>query len=432
MVGVPTTDSRSSPEAPARLWQMPQPATDDRMVAGVAAGIADELGLDPMVVRVAFAVLAVAGGWGVVLYLGAWLAMWAWPGERPSAPRPPKALSRTHRLVGFALVVFGLVLLARAFGGAFVPGLVWPVALFGAGVVLAHEQGVELTGRAGGAFPLRAVAGALVLLAGVVLAISLNFDLAAARDTFLVVGVVVAGLGLVLAPWVSALVGDLADERRARIRAAEREQVATHLHDSVLQTLSLIQRRADDPAIVGLARRQERELRSWLYGRGDTTPHGGFRAAIEGAMAEVEELHTVPVEVVVVGDRPLDEAHAGLVAAAREAATNAANHAGVDRVDVFAETGDGRTEVFVRDTGVGFDPTAIGDDRRGIADSIRGRVERLGGTVVIDTAIGAGTEVEFVLPWNGRHAVAEDAGGSGAGGSRDADEPGDSVPNEEW
>jgi signal transduction histidine kinase len=234
------------------------------------------------------------------------------------------------------------------------------------------------------------------------LAVSLNFDLSTARDTLLVTAVVIAGIGLVMGPWVIGLINDLTEERRARIRSEERTEVAAHLHDSVLQTLSLIQRRAVDPRVVTLARKQERELRSWLYGRSGIDTSSSLRDRLEQEMAEIEDLHEVPIEVVVVGDTPLNDDLSALVAAAREAAANAAVHSGASTVDVFAEIGADSVEVFVRDTGVGFDPDAVPDDRRGLADSIIGRVEHVGGTATVHSSPGEGTEVELQMRRSGR------------------------------
>ncbi len=191
----------------------------------------------------------------------------------------------------------------------------------------------------------------------------------------------------------------LVEERAERRRADERAETAAHLHDSVLQTLALLQRRSADPTeVVALARRQERELRDWLAGPADARTAGGFAEAVRGAAAEVERDHRVRVEVVVVGDRPQDETGTALVAAAREALVNAARHAGVASVSLYAEAGPDAAAVFVRDRGRGFDPAAVPADRRGLAESVRGRIERAGGTARIRSAPGAGTEVELVVP----------------------------------
>ena len=174
--------------------------------------------------------------------------------------------------------------------------------------------------------------------------------------------------------------------------------MAAHLHDSVLQTLAMMQRRAGDPAeVAALARRQERELRAWLAGRPAPGQSTRLAGALEAAAAEVEESHGVPVEVVVVGDRELDRGHEAVVAAAREAMTNAAKFGGGSPVDVYAESADSRTQVFVRDRGPGFDVDAVPADRRGVRESIVGRMERHGGRARVTSAPGAGTEVEIVL-----------------------------------
>jgi len=199
----------------------------------------------------------------------------------------------------------------------------------------------------------------------------------------------------------------LVDERRRRIRADERAVISSHLHDSVLQTLALIQKRSDDPAsVAALARRQERELRQWLYGR-PPEQGGTLRLALEEAAAEVEDQYGVAVENVVVGDEPLDEGLAAVVAATREAMVNAAKFSGDSLVAVFAEVSPDSIEVFVRDRGVGFDLEAVPDDRRGLADSIIGRIQRLGGTAEVRTAPGEGTEVRLQLARSPRTANGE-------------------------
>jgi signal transduction histidine kinase len=191
----------------------------------------------------------------------------------------------------------------------------------------------------------------------------------------------------------------LRDEERARIRDQERNHMAAHLHDSVLQTLALMQRAAADPRrMVMLARRQERELRSWLY---DTTPSseaGSLAARAEGMAAEVELDHGMPVDLVVVGDVTVTPAVDALLLAVREATVNAANHSQADLVSVYVEVESETITAFVRDKGVGFDPSGIDGDRRGIAMSIRDRIERVGGKATLETSADAGTEWELVVP----------------------------------
>jgi signal transduction histidine kinase len=210
-------------------------------------------------------------------------------------------------------------------------------------------------------------------------------------------------LGVIFAPWIVRLVRSLASERAQRIRSQERAEMAAHLHDSVLQTLAMVQRRAGEPQdVAALARRQERELRAWLAGRPSPGQAAGLAPALEAAAAEVEERHGVPVEVVAVGDRPLDDGAEAVVAAAREAMTNAAKFGGGSPVDVYAESSSERLQVFVRDRGPGFDPTAVPADRRGVRESIVGRMARHGGRATITSAPGAGTEVELVIERDGR------------------------------
>ena len=204
-------------------------------------------------------------------------------------------------------------------------------------------------------------------------------------------------LGVIFAPWVLRLVRSLTEERSERIRSQERAEVAAHLHDSVLQTLALVQRSDDPQQVAALARRQERELRAWLAGRPAPGQAARLAPALEAAAAEVEENHGVPVEVVVVGDRELDPAVEAVVAAAREAMTNAAKFGGGSTVDVYAECTPAALQVFVRDRGPGFDPAAVPADRRGVRESIVGRMERHGGRARITSSPAGGTEVELVL-----------------------------------
>ena len=213
---------------------------------------------------------------------------------------------------------------------------------------------------------------------------------------------VVIGVALVVGPGVSRLVHALVAERRERIRADERAEVAAHLHDSVLQTLALVQRRADDPReVVRLARMQERELRAWLLS-GDTpaasaTATSSLGAALEEIAAAIETEHGVPVEVVRVRDCGIDGTEP-LLAAAREAILNAARHSGAATVSVYLEVEPDQATIFVRDRGKGFDPESVPADRGGISHSIVGRMTRAGGRAAVRSTASEGTEVELVLP----------------------------------
>ena len=394
---------------------MPWRRDPDRgLVAGVAAGIAGRLGIDPIIVRVAFAAASLAGGAGLAAYLLAWALMPAEGGAQ--APIERIAARRDTWLVvsGMVCLALAALLLLREWGLWFSDQFVVPVSLVAAGGALIWRQSqappdereappAERTARAVPALRLpadaqgRALVGVALVVGGGLVFLWLNHALAPARDVLLAVVVVVIAFTLILAPWWVRLVRGLADERAERIRSQERAEVAAHLHDSVLQTLALMQRRVDDPReVAALARRQERELRAWLNGRrvpGELTVAG----SLEAAAADVEEAHGVPVEVVAVGDAPLDKRGEALVAAAREALVNAAKFAGAGPVALYAEVAPERIEVFVRDRGPGFDPARVPADRRGVRESIVGRMERHGGRAVVHTALGEGTEIELVM-----------------------------------
>jgi signal transduction histidine kinase len=234
---------------------------------------------------------------------------------------------------------------------------------------------------------------------GVVLLLATTGQLANARNGFVATVVILVGLVLATAPFWRRLLDSREVERTARIRSEERAAVAAHLHDSVLQTLALIQRHAgDQQAVARLARSQERELRSWLYEPAKVTGGGTWASLVSQMVAEVEADHELTVDPVVVGDAPLDDALAALGAATREALVNAAKHAGVTSVDLYTEVTAQQVSVFVRDRGTGFDPATVPPDRRGLRDSVTGRLTRLGGTAVVRSAPGEGTEVELCLP----------------------------------
>jgi signal transduction histidine kinase len=236
---------------------------------------------------------------------------------------------------------------------------------------------------------------ALVALAAV--AVVIRSDLSAAPEAFVAVLVVVVGLALITGPWWIRLASELSEERAERIRSQERAELAAHLHDSVLQTLALIQRNSESPREVArLARGQERELRTLLYGT--RTSSGQLATAVRAAAGEIEDDYAIQVDVVVVGDAALDDKLAAVVAASREALVNAAKHAGVATVSLYVETDEQATTAFVRDRGAGFDLEAVGKDRQGLRSSIIGRIERHGGKVDVRSTPGRGTEVEIRMP----------------------------------
>ena len=380
----------------------------DRLIGGVAAGAGDYLGIDAAVVRVAFVALAFAGGLGVVLYLACWALVPSAPPGATAQPHADRKRIEPYVALGVAAVL-GLLLLFRASGIWPGDGLVWPLLLVAGGLALlwsrADEErreglsrSVRELSRSGKGTLVRLVLGLLLLVAGVSAFVATSDAAAAAARGLAAAAVVVAGLVLIFAPWWRRLVRELAEERRERIRSQERAELAAHLHDSVLQTLALIQRRSNDPdGIVQLARRQERELRAWLYGRAGETGERSLADALYAAAEEVEDLHGVPVEVVCVGDHRLGEPLVAMVAAAREAMVNAARHSGGQRIDVYLEVADGRAVIFVRDRGCGFDPVSVPEDRKGVSESIVGRMTRVGGTATIQAVPGTGTEVELAL-----------------------------------
>jgi phage shock protein PspC (stress-responsive transcriptional regulator) len=384
------------------------------IIGGVAAGLARRLRIDPIIVRVLFVAMTMVGGAGLAGYLLGWALM---PGDGSARSPVERIVARrdTWLIVAGAvcLALAGLLLL-RHWGLWFSDGIVWPVMLVAAGgaliwrqATLPPEEGTPAprSARAPSLPALRlpadalgrALLGAALVVGGGLVFLWLNNALRPARDVLLAVVVVVVVLALILAPWWLRLVRGLSAERAERIRSQERAEVAAHLHDSVLQTLALMQKRVDDPReVAALARRQERELRAWLNGRrepGELT----VASSLEAVAAEVEEAHGVPVEVVAVGDAPLDTRAEALVAAAREALVNAAKFAPDTPVALYAEVAPERIEVFVRDRGPGFDPSRVPADRRGVRESIVGRMERHGGRAVLHTAPGEGTEVELVM-----------------------------------
>jgi signal transduction histidine kinase len=337
------------------------------VVAGVCAGVADELGVDPTLVRLCFALLALAGGAGILLYFALWL--WA-DGRRPI----------------FAVLVLAVAAMALL-GALGVPdAAVIGAGLMLAGVVLLARRGATLR-PGGGAF---FVPGIALTMAGAVVML----DHLGSSRAFLGPGALAGSLALVLGPWI----WQLAKERGERIRLTERAEMAARIHDSVLQTLALLQRDAgDEQRVRSLARRQERELRRWLYGSGYGDAHTLADALVEAA-ADVEEAHAARIEVASSGDAPLDEPLGQLVLAAREAMANAAKHSRADEISVYAEVEADAVAVFVRDRGVGFERAAVAGDRRGLADSVEARMQRAGGSATITSAPGEGTEIELRLP----------------------------------
>jgi signal transduction histidine kinase len=333
-------------------------------------------------------------------------------GPEPAAGAGPPAVPRISAarlgdiLLGAILLFAGFALIGARLGWDVNPGLVLPVVVVLGGAVLAYSQLDEVertrwaqrSGVQTRAALLRVVGGLVLVMVGVLLVVVRSTDLAYAGRVFVAVVSVLGGAVLVLAPLGLRLWRDLDGERAARVRDAERADIAAHLHDSVLQTLALIQRGSGDAAQVArLARAQERDLREWLYGPRSPDGDATLAAEVKAATAEVEDRHGVALDVVVVGDRRLDDRGAALVAALREAASNAVRH-GAAPVTVYVESGPGGVEAFVRDRGPGFAPDAVPADRLGVRESIVGRMRRHRGIATIRSVPGEGTEVRLELP----------------------------------
>lgn len=382
-------------------------SSDDRVVAGVAAGLAARLGVDPMLVRIGLIPLAFAGGFGVLLYAVLWLT--SVDDGVPHARRPVT----TQQGVALTLITLGVLFLLRGIGLWFGDAIVVPVIVAAAGSAIVWTRSDDddrqrwtrattkmspeaLSAAAAGPMsPARLGVGALLVAFAAGLFLTANAVLDGLWELGLALIVAFAGVALLFGPWMMRLVQQLGDERRERIRQEERAELAAHLHDSVLQTLALIQRSPDDPQrMVGLARRQERELRRWLY-RPEPADRTSIVRAMRAIADDIEAHHAVTVEVVTVGDADVGEHERALIGAIRESCLNAARHAAVDRIDVFVETDDTKIVAFVRDRGCGFDPTAVADDRHGVRESIIGRLRRQGGDATIVSSADAGTEVEM-------------------------------------
>ena len=397
---------------PRRAFRDP----DDRILGGVASGIATHLGLDTLLTRIGFVVLAVVGGFGVVVYGALWVLMPV-RGTDDEAPGLAAASRRGLRTassgssrrrdvtvaVSLCLVGLGGVILLQNAGLWVNSRVFWPLLVAGVGVGLVWWQSdgsnrSEWFGDTGWRTWLRIVAGIVLVGAAAWLALFQAGVAHALDDAVGAIALAIAGVALVLGPWLVRLTRELQHERQERIRSEERADVAAHLHDSVLQTLALIQRQAGDATTVAqLARTQERELRSWLFDNTDPAA-STVRAALQRVVVDVESTHRVPVELVVVGDVTSDEAMTALVAASREAMVNAAKHSGAPRIDVYAEVGPVQVEVDIRDRGIGFDLQAVGPDRQGIRGSIVDRMTRHGGRAEVRSQPGGGTEVRLWVP----------------------------------
>lgn len=443
----------------------PLARSSDRVIAGVCSGLAAHLGWPVKNVRLGMVLASFAGGAGLVFYAWLWIMVPTADeaarrnARRPASPiapavsqlvpgqpeqgqpaqegasdggtpagadgpaaagagrstEPPWFRVRGMRygkeiLLGCGLLLVAGIMIAQLLGVDVSLGTLIPAAAVLGGASIAWMQ-LDETRRAGLVDKTKAdqaggwgrlAAGLALVVAGVLVMVSGSGSWEQTWLALLASVSVLGGVVLVLLPWALKFWRDLETERAGRIRETERAEIAAHLHDSVLQTLALIQRRAgNEHDVVRLARAQERELRGWLF-QDPGRESGQLSDRIKAVAAEVEDLLGNAVEVVTVGDAAMTEAHEALVQASREAMLNASRHGG-GTVSVYLEASDGQAEIFIKDRGPGFQVGDVPADRLGIRESIVGRMKRHGGSAAI-LSTGDGTEVRLRLPAVTEHA----------------------------
>jgi signal transduction histidine kinase len=404
---LPKSPVESGERRPVRRLERP---TQGRYVGGVCAGLAEHLGLNVRHVRLTFILACFAGGAGIVAYLFLWVLTPQTTdaptvrGTEVVADGRPANESLKNLAWGLGLLIVGGVLFAQQRGVNLRLGVLVPLLAVAGGALLAWsklddaDRDKWLVGNGEGrrAGLVRLGIGIALACIGTVVLATQGRGFAGLLDVGVPTVAVLAGAGLIVAPWGVRLWSDLRAEQASRIRETERADLAAHLHDSVLQTLALIQRKAGDPAeVIRLARAQERELRGWLYA-GPRGSQDSLASAVTEAAHEVEDLHGIPIELVVTGDRPLDVGGTALVRALREALLNAVRH-GAPPVSAYVEVGTDGVEAFVRDHGSGFELDAVPRDRFGVRESILGRMSRHGGSAAL-RRLEHGTEVSISLP----------------------------------
>ncbi|HVV76085.1 MAG TPA: PspC domain-containing protein [Mycobacteriales bacterium] len=379
---------------------------DGRLIAGVAAGLSEHLGIDVLLLRIAFVAGIALGGLGVLLYAAFWIVV----PQAKDDPAPRERSEARVQLLGFAALGAAMLLVAQLLG--FGAGLIWPAAamITGAAVLwrqaddasrnrwrgVAERQRAALS-RPRGRTAARYISGIALVLTGMGTFLATQNAFPVARRAFLPALVAILGIVVVIGPWLLRYWREATEERTARIREHERVELAGRIHDSMLQTLTLIQRRADNPDEVRrLVRHSERELRGWLYR--PAQPTASLRAMVTTACAEVEDEYDVTIDLVVVGDLPATPDVEALVHAMREATVNAAKHSGVREISVYAEVDATELSIFVRDRGKGFKLADVPEDRFGVRESLIARVERHGGQATIRSSGRTGTEVRLALP----------------------------------
>jgi signal transduction histidine kinase/phage shock protein PspC (stress-responsive transcriptional regulator) len=424
---VPTATDGVPDSSPAESEDKPRATrvAEGAWLGGVCTGLARHLGWPLMVIRIAFVALATFQFIGVIAYGALWLLMppestVKAPGLESASRAGFRDLSKPKRRIDWGMLLalvalgVGLLWIMQNTGLGISSQLFWPVAFACAGAALVWRQAdseqqkrwrAEAGGKAWlapfvarGGWPalVRVIVGLGLVGAAFGIVIAQQGQISHLPEVMAMTMLALAGLAIVLAPWLHRSRSALNQARAEKVRADARADMAAHLHDSVLQTLAMIQRQADDPkAVQQLARRQERELRNWLYG--DELHEATLKAALTAAAAEVEDERGVPVELVTVGDCDTSEEIQALVRATREAMVNAAKHSGADKIDVYAEVNEDSVEVFIRDRGHGFDVDAVAEDRMGVKGSIIDRMARHGGTATIRSAPSDGTEVRLEI-----------------------------------
>lgn len=392
MTGMSSSPAPYAPEPP-KPYPVFVRSRSHSVLAGVASGLAGHLGVDVLYVRAAFVVGSLISGLGVVAYG----ALWIFSTASDDAPVPPDR-RQLNPSSNIALATVGVV--AALFSATVLSGLsgdvLFPLIIVGIGAFLAWQAYDRGASSRLGAIAFFVGAGLVIGGLGITI---MWWDTGGMAGSLTAVGLTLAGVVVLAGPAVLRLWESAASSRAEKVAAEERAEIASRLHDSVLQTLALIQKRAgDSEEVMRLARGQERELRGWLFDAADKSAEQTVLLAVDKAAGEVEDMFGVRIAPVTVGsDRPLDEASQAMVLAAREAMVNAAKHAGVDSVDVYAELAGTELNIFVRDRGRGFDPSAVPADRHGIADSIVARAQKAGGVATVTSSPGEGTEVVLTL-----------------------------------
>lgn len=412
-----TTPTRAIIGTPQRPYRR---GVDNAILGGVCGGLAIRLGVKERRVRIGFSLLALVSGLGLLLYVLLWLTLARGSEDTSIAQRLLRRHHEFHRVLIGVVALVAAILIVNASRRPHIGIFTWPVLLSLVGGVgvwrgasidernhlaelfkSAPFIGVPST-HSRKALLFRVLIGVVLIIVGLNSLQRIGGVWGSATPAVFGTLILLAGVLILLAPWWLATLNDLSGERRARVRIEERANIAAHLHDSVLQTLTLIERAAnDETAVIRLARNQERELRQWLFdpdNKHSDDKELNFSSLLHTLENEIENDYGVKVELVVVGDTVANDDVVALVAAGREAAINAARWSGATSISIFAEVEPTAISLFVRDQGKGFDVDAVPDDRKGIALSIRQRVLQHGGTLTLKSTAGVGTDVELSLP----------------------------------